>query len=373
MRSSFIQFGLLAAIALPVCAQSVQLPPDSPLSLLSTDFSQTKTTERGGASVMDVRADLVFRNLSQRKIRGITLSVVSQQVAPGGKASVTKASLDIAAGENLPVKIDLRLLRPLGNASQGPAVEVTLDGVLFDDLSFFGPNKLDSRRVLTAWEMEAQRDRKFFAQVLAAEGMDGLKREALASLARQADTPRLDMHYARADRSTNSTAAARSAKLAFLAFPDSPVEALAGNARIASDVSMLPKLDIVNRSKRPVKSLEVGWIIKDASGKEFLAGSLPSQKTLAPGARAPIGEEAALSFTSNDGTKVAIGSMEGSIQAFINQVEFADGSVWIPSRGALADAQLRRAMPPSPEEQRLTGIYKRRGAPALIQELKKFE
>ena len=356
----------------------IQLPPDSPVTLVAADWSESRSTERGGAALIDLHTDLSLRNTTQRKIRGLTLSVVSQQVAPGGRASVTKASLDVGPGDNFQVKIDLRLLRPIvpgqgaGQGSDAPSVEVTLDGVLFDDLSFYGPNRLDSRRVLTAWEMEAQRDRKHFAQVLAAQGNDGLKREALASLDRQGEMPRLDTHYARAQRTTGN-ASGRLTKLALLNFPDSPVEALGGSAQVTSDVSMMPKVDVVNRSRRPVRSMEVGWLMKDTTGKEFLGGSLPAARALAPGAKASIGDEASLEFTAPDGDKINIGWAPGSIQAFVSQVEFADGSVWIPSRAALGDAQLRRVMPPSAEEQRLTTIYRKRGLGALINELKKFE
>ena len=66
--------------------------------------------------------------------------------------------------------IDLRLLRPAQIAG-GPLVQVNLDGVLFQDYSFYGPNRLDSRRTMTAWEMQAQRDRKYFKAILAARGI----------------------------------------------------------------------------------------------------------------------------------------------------------------------------------------------------------
>ena len=72
-------------------------------------------------------------------------------------------SLNAGPGENFPIRIDLRLLRPL--QSNGPLVEIGLDGILFDDLSFYGPNRLNSRRSMTVWEMEARRDRQFFKQV----------------------------------------------------------------------------------------------------------------------------------------------------------------------------------------------------------------
>jgi hypothetical protein len=44
---------------------------------------------------------------------------------------------------------------------------VGLDGVLFDDFSFYGPNQLDSKRSMMVWETEAQRDRQYFKSILA--------------------------------------------------------------------------------------------------------------------------------------------------------------------------------------------------------------
>jgi len=48
----------------------------------------------------------------------------------------------------------MQLVRPTQTAA-GPLVEVNLDGVLFQDLSFYGDDRLNSRRTMTAWEMEA--------------------------------------------------------------------------------------------------------------------------------------------------------------------------------------------------------------------------
>ncbi len=41
-----------------------------------------------------------------------------------------------------------------------------LDGILFDDLSFYGPDNLHSRRTMTVWELEARRDRQYFRKLL---------------------------------------------------------------------------------------------------------------------------------------------------------------------------------------------------------------
>ena len=80
----------------------------------------------------------------------------------------------MAPGETFTVRGDLHLLRPIG-AETSPLVEVSVDGVLFDDLTFYGPNKLLSRRSMMVWELEARRDRPFsrtlrLADVIRAEG-----------------------------------------------------------------------------------------------------------------------------------------------------------------------------------------------------------
>ena len=94
---------------------------------------------------------------------------------------------------------------------------------LFDDLSFYGPNRLNSRRSMTVWELQARRDRMYFMSILTARGPEALQEEILSSLAHQSDRPRLDVEVARRGRATNVDAG-RELRLAFLQFSDSPVE-----------------------------------------------------------------------------------------------------------------------------------------------------
>src|SRR5512140_3839619 len=162
MRGRIAILGLLTAASAawaqaPDARSSVKinLPPDSPVTLVSADWGESRATPRGGAMQLDLHASLQLRNAGPRRVRGVTLLVLAQDVTPGGKASVSAPSLDVGAAEVFPVRIDLRLLRPLGG---GPLVEVGLDGVLFDDLSFYGPDRLNSRRSMTSWELEARRD-----------------------------------------------------------------------------------------------------------------------------------------------------------------------------------------------------------------------
>ena len=60
------------------------------------------------------------------------------------------------------------------------------------------------------------------------------------------------------------------------------------------------------------------------------------------------------------------------ISGVVASVEFNDGQFWIPSRAAIAsDSRLRSVIPPSPEEQRLMQIYRKRGLQGVIEELKR--
>ena len=355
----------------PRSSIQINLPSDSPVSLLSTNVGESRATPRGGAMVVDLHMSLSLRNSSKQNIRGVTLLVTAQEVTPGGKASVAVPSLDIGPDQTFPVRIDLRLLRPL-QAGGGPLVKVSLDGVLFEGFDFYGPNRLNSRRSMTVWEMEAERDRQHFKSVLAAAGQEGLKQEMLNSLTRQAQRPRIDVRVSRGGSAVSSAATVeRMAHFAFLRIPDSPVEALDGWAEVAGNEARSPKIQVVNRSSRPVRYVEMGWIVKDAEGHEFLAGSVPAAESdllLLPGQTGNVLQDTALRFSRNAGQPVSIASMTG----FVSQVEFADRKVWVPNRAALQDSRLLRIVAPSPEEQRLADLYRTKGLNALIEELRKF-
>jgi hypothetical protein len=112
----------------------------------------------------------------------------------------------------------------------------------------------------------------------------------------------------------------------------------------------------------------MGWIVKDSAGDQFLAGSIPASSVLGPGRYATTMQDRAYKFTRSAQPLTAITGMRG----FISQAEFADGKIWIPSRQDLAASSLLGILPPSPEEQRLTELYRTKGLPALIAELGKF-
>ncbi len=345
----------LPAFAQPVFAQElaldpnnsvkIDLPADSPLTLVSSTLGESRATTRGGAMVLDLHMSVTLRNAGFRRVRGVTLLITAQESAPGGKGSVARPSIDVPPSQEFTIPVELRLLRPVQSPA-GPVVRVQLDGVLFDDLSFFGPNKLNSQRAMTVWETEAQRDRAYFRRTLQAKGEKGLRDEMLAALTRQADRQKLES-------ATNITPAAAEhvAQYAFLAVPHSPVEPTEATAS---------GLDVINRSGRPIRHIELGWIARDAEGHEVALLTPPTTPVaLAPGQKSRV---------PRAGKPLDVPRLTG----FVRQVEFADGKVWVPTREDLSGSPLLRVLAPSPEEQRLADVYNKKGIAALMADLNRY-
>ena len=362
--------GLAAQEApLPGGSVNINLTRESPVTLVSMSSDQSRATARGAAMVLDLHMSLVLRNTGASRIHGITLRVVSQEVTLGGKGSVTYPSLNVGPGEVFPARIDMQLVRPTQVAA-GPLVQVDLDGVLYQDLSFYGPDRLHSRRYLTACELEARRDREYFKGLLARTGKDGLRQAMLGSLARQAELAVLNVRVARGPAVASAALPAEhTAQFALVQFPDAPLELVAGSAMVGGNQVRTPRIEVRNTSGKAVKYAELGWVLTDQSGRQSAAASLPFSDPVSPGQTATVLQDATLKlFSTSGGQPVNIQRMTG----FVSHVEFADGNVWVPAGKNLESPELRKALPPSAEEQRLSDLYNRKGIDALIEELKRF-
>jgi hypothetical protein len=354
---------------LPDNAISINLPKGSPVERVGLDKRDSRISSRGSAIMVDLDALLTLRNTSTNRIHGMTLRVVTQESAIGGKAWMGITPLNIGPGEYFPVHIVQKLMRP--GAVPGPLVEVTVDGVLFQDLSFVGPDQLHMRRDLVAWEMEAQRDRNYFKQILGRSGPKGLQTAMLKEMERMQERPQLDRPQIRRGPSVTSAAAPlaeQSQKLAFVAFNDSPVEVVSGSAAVSGGQVSAPHIEVRNRSAVPVKFVEVGWLVEDQAGQSYLAATVPSSQDdlgLGAGKTAAFSQDTSMKLSHN-GQPLKIRGM----RAYISRVEFADHKVWIPSRKNLDDPALRNVLPPSPEVVRLSEIY-RNGLDQLVAELNK--
>jgi hypothetical protein len=351
----------------------INLPKDSPLAVASLDLGPSKGTARGGAVMLDLHASLRLRNVSGKRVKGVTLLVLAQEVSAGGKGSVAAPALDVAPGDDFPVRIDLRMVRPMSNGAE-PLVQVKLDGVLFDDLSFFGENRLNSRRQLTVWELEARRDRKHFQQLLEARGAEVLQKAMVAAITREDVRPRVDVQVVRRGvmpRAANAPATNyemdKEVQFSFLRMPGAPVDLMAGAVQMGGDEAKAPHLEIRNREQRAIRHLEIGLALKDTNGQEFFAATVPYDAPLAGKGTATLRDSATLRVRNTGGMRMVLGSMAG----FVNNVEYADGGYWIPSRADLASGGLEKLLPPSPEEQRLVQLYRRKGLKGLVEDLRK--
>jgi hypothetical protein len=195
----------------------------------------------------------------------------------------------------------------------------------------------------------------------------------LESLTRQAERPRLDVRVTRGGPAVTSAAIPapdRTAQFAFLKFPDSPVSPVDGYAQIAGNEARAPRINVRNDSKEIVKYVEIGWLVRDAGGRQYMAAAIPAADPgllLRPGGTARVLQDAALNF-SKDGRPVNVQNMTG----FVSQVQFADGKMWVPDRASLEKLYLLNLVPPSNEEQRLSDLYRKKGINALLEELKKY-
>ena len=97
----------------------IDLPADSPVTLISYSMGQTRVTARGGAMVLDLDMSLTLRNFGARSVRDVMLLITAQEFTPGGKGSVARPSIDVPAGQNFTLPINLRLIRPVQQAN-GP-------------------------------------------------------------------------------------------------------------------------------------------------------------------------------------------------------------------------------------------------------------
>jgi len=344
----------------------VTFPTDSPVVFVDARTDESRTAASGAALLIDLHLSLTLRNIGSRRVHSVKLGVVAEKVALGGKGSQSYTGMNVGPGETFPVRIDTQLMKPFQG---GPLVVVQLEGVLFDDLTFYGTD-LNAQRTMTAWELEARRDREYFRRTLAQSGIEGLKQAIFASMERQRLRPGLNVRMPRGPAVTSAALGPeRAEKFAFLQFRDAPVEAIGGWPEVAGNQMRSPRVEVRNLSSKPVKYVELGWLVRDESGEQYMAASLPASGPdlyLPAGRTTQVVQDKVLDL-SHGGRPLKIQGMTG----FVSQVQFADGQIWVPTRQNLDEPTLRKALPPSLEEQRLTDIYRTKGPDALLLELKR--
>ena len=348
---------------------NVNFPRDSPVDVVSFNLGDSTASVSGISLALALHTSLTLRNTSNKRVRGLTLLVQAEDLTSAGRGSVTVPSLNVMPGEIFPVRINLELLRPFNTTRNGGAlVEVTLDCVLFDDLSAYGPDKLRSRRNLIVYEREAERDRKYFRNLIETGQTAKLQEEMNFGLP---DVRPPELGFELLNGIHRDTSPSRPVSVSIVPFPDAPVQMLNGAARIYRNEVHAPELDVRNQTKKMLQNVEVGWILRDENGRNYVAGSLPANVAIGPVQQVKVLQGAVLRFSHASGRPMLV----DAVMAYISNVQFSDGDLWIPSRGDIAntqlDASVKRALASSPETQRLSEIYRRRGISGLTAELLK--
>ena len=346
----------------------VEFPHDSPVLLVSFSGS-TPARVQGMSMAINVHAALLLRNTGNKPISGLTLRVEAQDLTPSGKGSVTVPSLTVRPGEVFPVSVDVEVLRPFNAPKTDRAmVQIALDCALFSDLTSYGPDSLGSRRTLMVYELQARRDRHYLAALLRSGRFTQVREELNFGL-QDFSPEQFGLELLRP--SVVSQEHDHHMSIDAVSFPSSPVQAMGGAARVFGNEVRAPQIEIKNGSQRLVRNLDMGWIIRDERGQDFLAGSTPASVQLGPIQAQKVSESATLRFSRPKGQPMLI----EALMAFVNDVEFGDGTVWIPTRNdidaATSDPILHRALIMSPERERLAGIYRRKGITGLADELKR--
>src|SRR5690606_32936623 len=186
-------------------------------------------------------------------------------------------------------------------------------------------------------ELEIQQDRRHARELLRAGGKESLAREMREILARREQSPRVDMQWARRGRAT-ALPASEPVRFAFLNMPDSPLRPLDASVRIAANEAIEPTIRVRNLSGREIRYAEIGWIIRDLTGREFYAGTLPASDgdiALMPSEEAVVRQQGVLRFSERqtvNGRLEEVPVRLGEMVGYVSQVQFADGSIWMPNR-----------------------------------------
>ena len=349
---------------------TVDFPRDSPVLLVSfSTGSSTVKLLRGTSMLMDIHASAVLRNVGTKAVSGLTMRVEAQDLQTG-RGSVTVPSLMAQPGETFPVRIDAQIVRPIaaGRAATISLVQVSLDCALFSDLTAYGPDLLHSRHALLLYELEARQEREYLTALLHNQQWAKLRDELNFGLP-ESSPPRLGLEFVHGPLAV----VMREQALAVnpVSFSGAPVQPIGGGAEVIGNEVRSPHVEVRRISSRGVRSLELGWIVRDDRGRDFVAGSIPVALSSEITQTVKMTDAAALRFSNGGGEPMVI----GALRAFVSDVEFTDGKLWIPSRTDIDDATsdpiLRHELASSPEQQRLAKIYRLRGTTGLAEELKR--
>lgn len=325
-----------------------------------------ETRARSLAAGDGVHASLLLRNVGTKQISGITLRVTVDDVSPGA-AAITVPGLSAKAGDTFPVRLDVDVARSFARSQRSATpLHIALDCLAFNDLSFYGEDRLHSRHSLLVYQLEARRERDYLSNLIQSGQLPAVREElnfGLPEDARQLQIELLPLPQANIGAQTLAVHP--------VSLSDCPVVLIDGAAVWNNSAISDPYLQIQNVSKRTIKFLEVELVLRDERGRESVVATMPENLALGPQQRSKVEDRESVKLSQLRGQPVIV----RALSAFVRDVEFDDGGVWIPNWREIDKATenpfLRRAMTDSPEQERLAGIFRQTGIAGVEADLKR--
>lgn len=362
----------LARAESPAPAVQFNVPDDSPILLQSFDVSAVPERPRGTPIVREFDTRLRVRNASSKTIVGVAVSVAYEGISAVPAASVVTTGIRVAPQAEFPLHIALETAHATRVSISSPGtVQILLDCVLFSDLSTYGPNHLRERMNLLVYELQARRERGYISQLLKAGRLPDIREELNFGLPAEAPAWALKVATQRN--------MGRGELLHVQALLESgPIQIVRGTIEAAGGRFWSPLFEVRAQNRAVPASLDIALILADERGREAIAAILPF--SIEADASGTIRLQSAITAQASALDSVPV--LIRKCHAFVSDVRFADGSVWIPSRADLEkasaaslpnDAPLLNALSTCPERQRLAAVFRRGGMQAVESDLKRFE
>lgn len=361
----FIWAGTSRGLVQP--AINVSLGNGSPVLLQSLEVTSSDSVP-ATSSPARINISLGLKNTGPRTIIGLTFRIDAPFLT-AGHASLSMPNLEVAKDGMVSVPFKLELSRFAPQTHSDSALQISLDCVLFNDLSRYGPDTLHSHQSLGVFAAENRRERLYLQQLLRTGRVAEVREELNFGLP---ETPQ-DFRVAALPQGTSAASAQERIAVVALSVTKSPLQILSSEAYGTPDGVARSVLRIRNVSPREIAAVGLVFLVRDEHATDFVGAVLPERLDLMPGSEGRFVETEDLRFSRTSGPPMLI----RGLSLCVSSIEFTDGSVWVPSREDVEQATpnptLRRLLTDSPERQRLAGLFRREGINAVAEELRKPE
>ncbi len=362
----------------------IRLPADSPLELVAVDYDGSRVTRSEREIHFDLSLTLALRNRSSKPVDGLAMGLGYgfPGPAPASEGLNAASGIELRPGQTfaLPARIRGDIEAPPATSRARPvdlpaAAVLSLDAVLFQDGSAYGPDRLGMIAPLRINRAEASRDRRYLESLAASSGPSGVARRLEQWSEVWEQQAEISPRTLSGPRAESLRSHAVPARVEIVNLPAAPLEILSAAASFSEGRFVDPAVEVRNIGPRAISDFQFVWVFRDASGAEFRGRTSGRGWEAAGRARMPaLGRGERVQVPESLVFEAARRNRETEIvsaRVILRAVEFADGQVWVPERAVLDSLHLGNFLPPSSETTRLWHAYRQRGPQGLMAELKR--